>query len=289
MAFHPMAGMKKALIATTMLAAVTAALFAAPGDKGPLIPGRGEPEPEDQAKEMLAPQAQQNNFPRQVRVQVELIEMPHELLTELLYKGNPGTADAGMLRDVVQARVKKGDAAILETMICSARSGEKALTESISEYIYPTAYERAQTPNSVSITVNGATAAAEDGSTTVPLELAKLVSPPAPTSFETRNYGSTLEVEPTLGANGNIIDLRFAPDCVWHTGDTYYMEEKDRLGNVTKIQMPLIYSVRTNTALTLKDGQYQMPCVLTPKDMKGERDPSRKVMLFVKCDVLVVK
>ncbi|QJE98315.1 hypothetical protein [Luteolibacter luteus] len=280
--------MKKALIATAMLSAVTAALLAAPGDRGPVIPAR-EPEPEEQARELLAPQAQQNNFPRQVRVQVEMIEMPHELLTELLYRSSPGTADAGMLRDVVQARVKKGDAAILETMICTARSGEKALSESISEYIYPTAYERSQTPNSVSITVNGATATAEDGSTTSPVELAKLIAPPTPTSFETRNCGSTLEIEPTLGGNDKIIDLRFAPDCVWHTGDTYYMEEKDRLGNVTKIQMPVIYSARTTTALTLKDGQYQMPCVLTPKDGKGNPDPSRKVMLFVKCDVLMVK
>jgi hypothetical protein len=282
-----MAGMKKALIATTLLATVTAVLWAAPGDKGPVVPP--EPQPEEQARELLAPQAQRNNFPRQVRVQVELIEMPHELLTELLYKGTPSNADAGMLRDVVQARVKKGDATILETMICTARSGEKALSESISEYIYPTAYERAQVPNSVSISVNGVTATAEDGKTTSPLELAKLIAPPTPTSFETRNCGSTLEIEPTLGGDDKTIDLRFAPDCVWHTGDTYYMEEKDSLGNVTKIQMPLIYSVRTTTALTLKDGQYQMPCVLTPKDVKGNGDPSRKVMLFVKCDVLVVR
>lgn len=284
-----MAGMKKALIATTMLAAVTAALLAAPGDRGPVIPGHGDPEPEEQAREMLAPQAQQNNFPKQVRVQVELIEMPHELLTDLLYKSSQGTADASMLRDVVQARVKKGDAAVLETMICTARSGEKALSESISEYIYPTAYERSQTPNSVSITVNGAATTAEDGGAPGSLELAKLIAPPTPTSFETRNCGSTLEIEPTIGGNDMIIDLRFAPDCVWHTGDTYYMEEKDRLGNVTKIQMPVIYSARTTTALTLKDGQYQMPCVLTPKDAKGTADPSRKIMLFVKADILVVK
>lgn len=283
-----MAGMKKPLLCFAVVSLVSAMVWAAPGDRGPFLkPGALAPE-EEEAADALKPRRNPDG-PRQLRVQVELIEMSHDLLTELLYMSRPESADAGMLRDVVQARVKKGDATMLETMICTARSGEKATTESISEYIYPTEYEKGQVPNSVSISVNGATTTVEDGKTTGPLEIGKLVSPPTPSGFETRNLGSTLEIEPTLGGNNRIIDLRFAPDCVWHTGDTYFMEEKDSLGNVTKIQMPVMYSIRTTTALTLLDGQYQMPCVLTPKDEKGNADRSKKVMLFVKCDVMEVK
>jgi hypothetical protein len=281
--------MKKALVSISLVTFVSAIVWAAPGDRGAVIPGRDDPDPELEAAGQF--KAQRVDFPRQIRVQVEFIEMPHELLTELLYQSRPGSADAGTLREVVQARVKKGDATILETMICTARSGEKGMTESISEYIYPTEYEKGTVPNSVTVSVGGtsSTAVTEEGKTASALELGKLIAPPTPSSFETRNLGSTLEIEPTLGAGNDIIDLRFAPDLVWHTGDTYFREEKDSLGNVTKIQMPVMYTIRTTTAVTMRDGQYQMPCVLTPKDVKGSGDPSRKVMLFVKCDVVTVK
>ncbi len=269
-----------------MAVLVTAAvLAAAPGDRDPFDPNPA-PEPEAQARQL---RNQVQNFPQQVRVQVEFIEMPHELLTELLYRSDPPSADAGTLRDVVQARVKKGDATILETLVVTARSGEKASVESVSEFIYPTEYEKGSVPNSVSLSIGGDSQPMDGEAAAGGLELGKLATPPLPTSFETRNLGATLEVEPTLGMNGDIIDLRFAPSYVWHTGNTYFMEEKDRLGNVTKVQMPVIYTIRTTTALTLRDSQYQMPCVLTPKNGQGKGDATRKIMLFVKCDVLTVK
>jgi hypothetical protein len=80
-----------------------------------------------------------------------------------------------------------------------------------------------------------------------------------------------------------------APDMVWHTGETVWLERKDSLGNISKIQMPKIYSLRTTTALTCKEGQYVLAAALSPKDGEGTTDPSRKVMVFVKCDILVVK
>lgn len=275
--------MKKALIPVSLAALVSAVVLAAPGNKDPFVPAQADPEPEEQARQLLNQPA---NFPREVRVQVEFIEMPHELLTEFLYRSSPRSADAGVLRDAVQARVKKGDAAILETMICTARSGEKALVESIQEYIYPTTYEPGKVPNS--LTVSLGTGTGPEGSTPA-LDAGKFIGPPTPASFETRNLGSTLEVEPTLGGDGRIIDLRFAPTLVWHTGDTYYMEHKDASGNVTKVQMPEIYSIRMNTALTCLDGQYNMQGIATPKAAEGEADPSRKIMIFVKCDVLTVR
>lgn len=279
--------MKKALYPVSMAVFLTAAVIAAaPGDRNPFEPGPAR-EPEEQARQ-LRNQVQQQHFPQQVRVQVEFIELPHELLTELLYRSDPPSADAGTLRDILEARIKKGDATVLETLIATARSGEKASVESVSEFIYPTEYEKGAVPNSVTVST-GVSQTLEGESAAGGLELGKLAIPPLPTSFETRNLGATLEIEPTLGADGNVIDLRFAPSYVWHTGDTYFMEEKDRLGNVAKVQMPVIYTIRTNTALTLRDNQYQMPCVLTPKDGEGKSDPSRKIMLFVKCDVLTVK
>jgi hypothetical protein len=224
------------------------------------------------------------NPPKMIRVQVEFVDLSHEKLTELLFMADPPSADATAMRKQIQALVKKGEAKVMETLICTARSGEKALGESINEFIYPTEYEPPELPSTVGIPDK------DDGLTPDEVKLLRMLrTPPTPTSFETRNLGSTLEIEPTLNETGDLIDLRFAPEMVWHTGETVWVEEKDSEGNVSKIQMPKIYTMRVTTALTCREGQYVMAAVQSPKDADGTTDFSRKVMVFVKCDTLVVK
>jgi hypothetical protein len=247
----------------------------------PGVPGVRRPEPEEQARELL--QAADANLPKFVRVQVEFIELPHEALTELLYMNNPEEADAGAMRELVQEAIQKGEASVLETLVCTARSGEKALVEAVDEVIYPTEYEPFQVPSEVKVAVGD-----KEQSPDLPA-LERLVAPPTPTSFETRNVGGTLEIEPTIGANGKIIDLRLAPDLTWHTGESVWLERRDSLGNVTKVQMPNFYTIRMVTALTCLNGQYLMPAVVSPKGDAGASDRGRKVMIFVKCNVLTVK
>lgn len=223
------------------------------------------------------------NAPKMIRVQVEYVELSHETLTDLLFLANPPSADATPLRKQVQELVRKGEAKVMETMICNARSGEKALAESINEFIYPTEYEPPKFPKHLG------TSGEESGLSLDEVQALEKLFSFSPTSFETRNLGTTLEIEPTSGADDKIIDLRLAPDMVWHTGETVWVERKDSLGNISKIQMPKIYSLRTTTALTCKEGQYVFAAALSPKDAEGTTDPSRKVMVFVKCDILVVK
>ena len=275
--------MKKAVFATSAaLVAFSVLVWAKQSNPHPLVPMQEESGPEEQGREMLRAAANAN-LPKQVLVQVEFIELPHETLTELLYMKRPGVADSGMLRDTVQSLVKEEEAAVLETMVCIARSGEKSLVESIAETIYPTEYEPPALPESVTVSGDG-----KEVSPDLPA-LERLVSPPTPTSFETRNVGSTLEFEPTIGANDKIVDLRIAPNLVWYTGRSEWLRRKDSLGNEISFEMPQIYNIRLTTALTCLDGQYNMVAVASPKDARGITDPSRKVMIFVKCDIVVVK
>lgn len=222
--------------------------------------------------------------PRMIRVQVEYVELSHETLTDLLFLADPPSADATPLRKQVQELVKKGEAKVIETMICNARSGEKALAESINEFIYPTEYEPWELPNEVDVPDKPGGITPDDVRA-----LENLVTPATPTSFESRNLGTTFEIEPTSGADDQYIDLRLAPDMVWHTGESIWVERKDSLGNSCKIQMPKFYSLRITTALTCKEGQYVLAAALSPKDAEGTTDQSRKIMVFVKCDILVVK
>jgi len=222
-------------------------------------------------------------LPKMARVQVEFVELSHEKLTDLLFMADPTGADATDLRKQLQELVKKGEAKVMETMVCTARSGEKALTEAINEFIYPTEYEPPELPNTVSIPDK------DTGLTPDEVKLLKMLRTPAtPTSFETRNLGGTLEIEPTFDAEGKVIDLRFAPELVWHTGESVWVETKDSEGNVSKIQMPKIYCMRLTTALTCREGKYVMAAVQSPKDAEGTTDFTRKVMIFVKCDIMDV-
>lgn len=110
-----------------------------------------------------------------------------------------------------------------------------------------------------------------------------------PTSWETRNLGSTLEIEPIIAEGNRIIDVRLVPELVWHTGNTVWHEGKDSAGNPFKVQMPDIYTLRVNTSISCVKGHYTLVCAQSPKDAKGDTDTTRKVMVFVKCDVLTVK
>lgn len=215
--------------------------------------------------------------PKQVQAQVEYVEMSHEALTKLLFMAKPKSSDATKLREQVQEMVGRNEAKVLETQICVARSNQKATVESIHEFIYPTEYEAPKLPGTFS------------NEKTEPDAGPDWTHGPVPTAFETRNLGSTLEIEPTIAEAEPVIDLRFVPEMVWHTGNSVWRDGKDASGNAYKIEMPDIYTIRLNTALTCINGQYSLAGVVSPKDDKGNTDTSRKVMVFVKCDILVVK
>ena len=112
-----------------------------------------------------------------------------------------------------------------------------------------------------------------------------LATGPMPTAFDTRNLGSTLEIEPTVSSDGKIIDLRLVPEIVYHVGNQVWTEWKGEHGN-SPVQMPTFYALRVNTAVTLDDGKYLLAAALSPKNKEGSTDFTRKLMVFVKADVI---
>ena len=90
--------------------------------------------------------------------------------------------------------------------------------------------------------------------------------PANPTAFETRNTGVTLEIEPTIGENDFMINLRFVPEIVEFEGFINYGSPiqtagTDALGNPVsvvitenRIEMPVFATRRVNSALTIYDG-----------------------------------
>jgi general secretion pathway protein D len=180
-----------------------------------------------------------------------------------------------MMRGLSQRR----GADVMSAPSVTARSGQKAKIEVIREFIYPTEYEPPEIPQSVgAITQQSQDAFGGGGGTTfVP------ITPATPTAFETRDTGVILEIEPTIGENDFMIDLRFLPEIVEFEGFINYgspimMPEQPGfisrfLDPITdlittketkaipataitenRIEMPVFSTRRVNTSLTIYDG-----------------------------------
>lgn len=225
------------------------------------------------------PLGEYDDLPKQVRVQVEFIDVSHEQLTELMFGSKPPASDAE-LREQAGQLVKEGKATMLETLLCTARSGQKATTESVEEFIYPTEYEPAELPKEIHFKDKED---AEEAKVT----RRDFATGPTPTAFDTRNLGSTLEIEPTLSENNKLIDLRFTPEIVYHVGNRIWAEWKGAHGNAP-VQMPTFYALRVNTSVVLADGQPLLVAALSPKNQDGFPDFTRKLMVFVRADVITI-
>jgi general secretion pathway protein D len=108
------------------------------------------------------------------------------------------------------------------------------------------------------------------------------------TSFETRNTGVTLEIEPLIAPGGEMIELRLAPEIVSLLRMDVWVEHKDEWGEAS-LRMPTFETLRLSTATTLENGKFGLLGVLTPTDPKGGLMTERKLMLFVKADILTVE
>jgi general secretion pathway protein D len=192
-----------------------------------------------------------------------------------------------MMRGLSQ---KKG-ADMMTAPSVTARSGQKATIEVIREFIYPTEYEPPEIPQSVGSTDGGGA-----GVSSVP------VTPATPTAFETRNTGVTLEIEPTIGENDFMIDLRFVPEIVEFEGfinygspilapaqpatfGAFFNPVTNLLERVltaeaspesvlteNRIEMPVFSTRRVNTSLTIYDGYTVAVGGLMREDVQNVED-----------------
>lgn len=200
--------------------------------------------------------------PKQVRVSIQYIEMAHPVMTELLDGGGKGGA---AIHTKAIALVKSGETKILETTMVIARSGQKATVESIQEFIYPTEYNP---PGSDYNTPRFNPPLRSIGS-----------------AFATKNTGITLEIEPTIGADGVIVDLRFLPEFVRHLRSDTFMEHKDKWGDAS-LRMPVFEKWAANTSLTLMAGKFELASVINPKVQAPPPAVSQRILMFVRADVI---
>lgn len=228
----------------------------------------------------------------QVRIEVEWIEMKTEdyltLKTQMEPK-NPSalrSSNEGQLRALVEKRIQEKKATYVNSASTVTRPGQRTKIESITEYIYPTEFDPGRP-------VQASSQGNKDEAETEAPESGKFASAGSPaslplaTAFETRNLGITMEIDPQLGADNASIDISMAPELVYHLGETTWGTYREGESAV-EVKMPRFYTVRVTTQITVVRGEPLLIGTVSPTDLdSGAPDPSRKILIFVKADLML--
>ena len=183
----------------------------------------------------------------------------------LLFPGAGGVAPgifglAGVFTDpqfqvVIRALNQKKGVDLLSAPKVTTKSGQRAVIEIVREFRYPTTFTPPQVPSISS----GATTTVVG---TVPAAIPVVVTPTTPQTFETRNTGVTLEVEPVVGPDGITIDLNLVPQVVEFEGFINYgspifviSTSAPVLLTSNVINQPIFSTRKVTTNVSVWDGQ----------------------------------
>ena len=162
----------------------------------------------------------------------------------------------------------------------TTKPGQQAVIEIIREFRYPTEFEQPQIPQNFGNTGNTQSIlnplASSGGSFPV--------TPTTPTTFEVKNTGVTLQVEPQIGPDGYSIDMNLAPQVVEFEGFINYgspiqTTSTNALGiqsvNVITpnvINQPIFATRKVTTNVTVFDGATVVLGGLVREDVQSVED-----------------
>ena len=135
-----------------------------------------------------------------------------------------GVVTSAQFQAIIRLLNQRRGVDLLSAPSVTTKSGQRAVIEVVVEFRYPTEFEPPKVPNINAVYGGvvvgggggGVGGGALNGAGYTP------VTPTTPTTFETRNTGVTLEVEPTVGADGETIDLNLSPQVVEFDGFVNY-------------------------------------------------------------------
>jgi hypothetical protein len=106
-----------------------------------------------------------------------------------LLAGNHTIGNDSKLRQELATMVTKGEAEVVETMVCASKRCHKSAAESLTDFSHPTAYEPPETPPTA-----GSEGADEPTGRT-------------PSAWNPRPLGTSLEAEPNFSENSGAVDV----------------------------------------------------------------------------------
>lgn len=180
----------------------------------------------------------------------------------------------------LQALIHDKQARFEHLVAIQTKSGQRAMIEEIHELIYPTEFSPPARAHTTETTKRTGTAQGTE-TTTVTAEIASSeILPGVATTFEKRNVGVSVEVEPVIGPDGVTIDLSHAISAIAHLGNL-------NPGPIATPfpPLPLFESRKVTSAQTVFIGRHMLVGTFNPPDNDGvnERaDDGRTWLLFVR-------
>ncbi len=180
---------------------------------------------------------------------------------------------------VVRALNQKKGIDLLSAPSVTTKSGQRAIIEVVREFRYPLTFTPPQVPSissTTGTTVIGAAAA-------VPV----VVTPTTPATWDSRNTGVTLEVEPVVGGDATTIDLNLIPQVVEFEGFINYGSPIFAVGVNTAagisisqpvlltqnvINQPVFSTRKVTTSVSVYDGQTVVLGGLMREDVQKTED-----------------
>ncbi len=176
------------------------------------------------------------------------------------------TVPAGVAE--LHAMIARNAAELIGAPVLWMQSNQRGVTETVEEIRYPTEFVWHSVPQNFN-PVSGYVPAPPPPSPYFPFSLPFDV----PIAFETRNVGVTLEMEPTVGPGGQLIDVNIVPQHVSYEGVTRLFSTTG--GNDWRYQQPKFRFLRTTTVLTCRSGEWQLV------NVSVLREPARTLEFFL--------
>lgn len=203
----------------------------------------------------------------QVRLGLQYIEVPKNLVTEILSNDKPG--DTSIHTKVMEA-VSAGKGRILESAMLLCRNKETAGIQSVHQEIFPTDYPG----KLIHTNKNGVTE-------TIHPIYRKILA------FETGQIGLLLECTPVIVNAEKVslhLDLAMVSRLRWDTA----LEYVDRFGDAS-IRMPIYESWTTESALMLRTGKPELISSFAAKSSVPAPVFPMQILVFARAEVLSVK
>ncbi len=201
-----------------------------------------------------------------VQFHLQVIALPERLAVPLI----PDLSDEGKVvaaRGKLMKRLAEGEARLVAWTVLETKSGQRAIAEDLREIRYATEFKAGEVH--VNLEVSEA-ADEEPREIKVKPKIEAAGLQPAPSAFETRNTGVTLEIEPVVGPDGITIDINLVPQHVWL--HAYHDVTMKHDGKTVVVQQPEFRTNKVTTSITMMSGQTTLLGVFSQSERAGDME-----------------
>lgn len=256
------------LLATLAQAADTTPAAGAPPSAAPIAdaPATGRPAAAPLPPDAIAPfhpsagLAQTPNLfsVPTARVDVLIVSAPEEKVLPLLPRlRDPAQIEAAQAE--LLAMVARKEAVLEGWPDVLTHSGVRAVSEAIVEHRYPIEFDPVSSSAHQTLQSSGsAPAAANTKPTQAAGDSPQNIEGVVPTTFETRNIGVTLEVEPVVSPDQKAVTISLVPQVVRFERNLEYPAGTTSRGEKLTVGQPLFTTSKVSTTVSLRDGERRL-------------------------------